>query len=357
MLVYGILDTAFLEQQSSDPSTGATTGRFYLNTTSHEVKWYANSAWRTAMDLNTSQTASNKTLASPIVTTALTLNAAAECRFADSDSSNYVGFKAPGTVAANKIWILPNADSTGQQALVSDGALNLSWVSIVTDPMTTRGDLLLRNSSNVNDRLPIGAANTGLFTNGTDPSWRKLVNADVDASAAIAYSKLALTGGIVNADVSASAAIAGSKLQAASSSNAGTIDYYNTGTFSPTIFANGVNFSSVTYNVQLGTYTRIGRVVTFCLRVGWTNATGSPTGALGVGNLPHAATADCIFHCMIDGVDMPASVIGMAAMMASGSTSILIVGSRDNASFVNADSSVNSGATTRNIYISGSYQV
>lgn len=39
-----------------------------------------------------------------------------------------------------------------------------------------------------------------------------IVNADVSASAAIAYSKLALTGSIVNADVNASAAIAYSKL-------------------------------------------------------------------------------------------------------------------------------------------------
>lgn len=39
-----------------------------------------------------------------------------------------------------------------------------------------------------------------------------IVNADINASAAIAYSKLALTGSIVNADVSASAAIAYSKL-------------------------------------------------------------------------------------------------------------------------------------------------
>ena len=42
-----------------------------------------------------------------------------------------------------------------------------------------------------------------------------IVNADVSASAAIAYSKLNLTSGIVNADVSASAAIAYSKLNLA----------------------------------------------------------------------------------------------------------------------------------------------
>lgn len=39
-----------------------------------------------------------------------------------------------------------------------------------------------------------------------------VVNADISASAAIVYSKLSLTGGIVNADINASAAIADSKL-------------------------------------------------------------------------------------------------------------------------------------------------
>lgn len=39
-----------------------------------------------------------------------------------------------------------------------------------------------------------------------------IVNADINASAAIVYSKLDLTGGIVNADVNASAAIAGTKI-------------------------------------------------------------------------------------------------------------------------------------------------
>lgn len=48
--------------------------------------------------------------------------------------------------------------------------------------------------------------NTGQWTPGF------LTNANVDASAAIAYSKLNLSGGIVNADVNASAAIAYSKL-------------------------------------------------------------------------------------------------------------------------------------------------
>lgn len=57
------------------------------------------------------------------------------------------------------------------------------------------------------------AANELLVGTGAGATaFRKLLNADVDAAAAIAYSKLALATSIVNADISASAAIAYSKL-------------------------------------------------------------------------------------------------------------------------------------------------
>jgi hypothetical protein len=83
----------------------------------------------TTVDLSTSQSLSNKTLASAVATTALTLNATAELRLADTDSSHYVGFKSPGTVAANKVWVLPAADGTAGQALSTDGSGNLSWAT------------------------------------------------------------------------------------------------------------------------------------------------------------------------------------------------------------------------------------
>jgi hypothetical protein len=76
-----------------------------------------------------SETLSNKTLASAVATTALTLNATAELRLADTDSSHYVGFKAPETVSANKVWVLPAADGTAGQALSTDGSGNLSWAT------------------------------------------------------------------------------------------------------------------------------------------------------------------------------------------------------------------------------------
>ena len=59
----------------------------------------------------------------------LTLNATKELRLADTDSTHYVGFKSPGTVTTNKIWILPAADGTAGQALSTDGSGNLSWAT------------------------------------------------------------------------------------------------------------------------------------------------------------------------------------------------------------------------------------
>lgn len=121
----------------------------------------------------------------------------------------------------------------------------------------TRGDLLVGSAAPKWVRLAVGTAGQFLRSDGTDVAWSAdgsaltnlpaanltgtiaaisgvnltnlnasnlasgtvplarlsgITNTEIDASAAIAYSKLALTGGIVNADVNASAAIAYSKL-------------------------------------------------------------------------------------------------------------------------------------------------
>jgi hypothetical protein len=57
--------------------------------------------------------------------------ASAEIRFyeATANGSNYVGFKAPSTIAANKIWTLPSADGTSGQVLSTNGSGTLSWVT------------------------------------------------------------------------------------------------------------------------------------------------------------------------------------------------------------------------------------
>lgn len=173
---------------------------------------------------------------------------------------------------------------SGTALPIANGGTNATSKSGAFDslsPMTTAGDLIVGGASGTGTRL---AGSTGVLhsTGAATPTWGTIVNADVDASAAIVYSKLSLTLGIVNSDISNSAAIAysklslsnsivnadinasanisGSKIQAASASNSGTISNYSTGTFSPTIKGNTTN-PTVTYTTQTGEWIRIGNCV------------------------------------------------------------------------------------------------
>ena len=66
-----------------------------------------------------------------------TLNAQGDLRFADSDSSNWVAFQSPATVASNVTWTLPSADGTASQMLSTDGSGVLSWATPDTAPAGT----------------------------------------------------------------------------------------------------------------------------------------------------------------------------------------------------------------------------
>lgn len=59
----------------------------------------------------------------------VTLNAQSDLRFADADSSNWVAFQAPATVASNVTWTLPSADGTASQVLSTNGSGTLSWTT------------------------------------------------------------------------------------------------------------------------------------------------------------------------------------------------------------------------------------
>lgn len=89
--------------------------------------------------------------------------------------------------------------------------------------ITTQGDIIIGNAGGNATRLAKGAANTVLVAGASTVSYASLVNANIDAAAAIAYSKLNLATSIVDADVSASAAIAYSKLALSNSIVAGDL--------------------------------------------------------------------------------------------------------------------------------------
>jgi hypothetical protein len=61
----------------------------------------------------------------------------------------------------------------------------------ITDPMTTRGDVVVRNASNVTARLPIGTVGQVLQSDGTDISWATLPGTgDVTAAVNITDNRL-----------------------------------------------------------------------------------------------------------------------------------------------------------------------
>jgi len=57
------------------------------------------------------------------------LDARNSLRFADTDSSHYVAFKAPATVSSNVTWTLPAADGSANYVLATDGSGTLSWIA------------------------------------------------------------------------------------------------------------------------------------------------------------------------------------------------------------------------------------
>lgn len=117
---------------------------------------------------------------------------AQEIGFYDSDSSNFSAFKAPASLTGNVTFVLPDGDSTGTQALTSNGSATLSWASFL-DTSLTDGNIYIGNGSNVATAvLPSGdvtITNAGVMAIASGV----IVDGDVNASAAITLSKLAAT--------------------------------------------------------------------------------------------------------------------------------------------------------------------
>jgi len=86
----------------------------------------------------------------------ITLNAQGDLRFADSDSSNWVAFQAPATIASNVTWTLPSTDGTSNQVIVTNGSGTLSWASP-----------LLASGGTITGALEIGSAGSLVFEGST----------------------------------------------------------------------------------------------------------------------------------------------------------------------------------------------
>jgi hypothetical protein len=102
-----------------------------LDHSANTVNWLDSTVSVTG--LTTTATGTVLTLSDSSLTSSvnLILQNQKEIRFSETTANgvNYVGFKAPASLSADKIWILPSADGTAGQFLKTDGAGNLSFSS------------------------------------------------------------------------------------------------------------------------------------------------------------------------------------------------------------------------------------
>jgi hypothetical protein len=120
----------YLGPAGSDPATrndssALQAGDLYFDTVNDIMKVYTGSAWLAAYVSGDGFLATT----GGTMTGDLTMNAQADLRFADSDSSNWVAFQAPATVSSNVTWTLPAADGSNGQAIVTNGSGTLSFGS------------------------------------------------------------------------------------------------------------------------------------------------------------------------------------------------------------------------------------
>lgn len=78
------------------------------------------------------QTLSTKTIDLPAITTGMIMANQAYLNFRESGSVNYVGFRAPASLASDTDYILPSVDGTSGQFLQTNGSEDLVWATAAT---------------------------------------------------------------------------------------------------------------------------------------------------------------------------------------------------------------------------------
>lgn len=158
---------------------------------------------------------------------------------------------------------MPYTPQTWTDGVSKLNATRMTVIETGIDDATTTADAAIPSPASP-------STNDGLFYNGSAWVADTIDNAKIDAAAAIAYSKLNLTGAIVNADISSSAAIDLSKLASAAWTSFTPV--WTAATTNP-VLGNG----TIT-----GRYIQIGKIVFYSIIVtaGSTTTFGTGTYAL-----------------------------------------------------------------------------
>jgi len=137
MKIHGQLEKALLENLASDPTgTGLVLGRVWYNTTSKLYKVYDGTTVQSFVDLDTAQTLSNKIIASPELTGAITFNQTTTPSTPAAGKNKFY-YKTDGLLytldsAGNEALVGSGAEGGGATNLISNGSAESTAVSIFT---------------------------------------------------------------------------------------------------------------------------------------------------------------------------------------------------------------------------------
>jgi len=120
-------------------------------------------------------------LAGGTVTGNVILDNQVDARFreATANGTNYVGFQAPATIAADVLWTLPATDGTAAQVLSTNGSGTLSWATAASGDVTLTGTQTLTNKTLTSPILTTPALGT--------PASGTLSNCTVDGTDAVGF--------------------------------------------------------------------------------------------------------------------------------------------------------------------------
>ena len=116
------------------------------------------------------------------------INSQGEVKLYDSDNSNYVGLKAPATVASDETFILPSADGSANFLLRTDGSGNLSFIDVagLTEP-----GIDWQSTIKTGDFTAVSSE--GYFVNTTSGAITATLPASPSAGAIVAFKDYAAT--------------------------------------------------------------------------------------------------------------------------------------------------------------------
>jgi hypothetical protein len=167
-----------------------------------------------------------------------------ELRFDElaANGTNFVGFKAPDTLAGDVIWTLPNVMGTSGQVLSAGASGVLSWTTPPSAPVTTvagRTGAVTLSSTDISGLSSLATDNAVSGGTGGTITDDSITNADINSTAAIADSKLATissAGKVTNSATTATSASTANAIVARDASG-----NFTAGTITATLNGNATN--------------------------------------------------------------------------------------------------------------------